>query len=104
MTDLNFQQLSTVQNAAQSNVPTITSATTIAPTTFFTRLTGTTTIQTITPPVTGVHLLIFVADGAANFGTSGNVVATTTMAANQLCFVVYDPILGTYDAGVTAVT
>jgi hypothetical protein len=104
MTDLNFQQISTVQNKVQSRVQTITSATTIAPTDFFTRLTGTTTIQTITPPVTGTHMLAFVADGAANFGTSGNVVATTTLAANQLCLAVYDPVLETYDIGVLAAT
>ncbi len=58
MTDLNFQDLSTVQNDSQLGVRTIASAATIAPTTFLTLLSGTNDLATITAPVTGGHMLL----------------------------------------------
>ena len=100
--DLDFQQLSTVQNLAQQKPLTITAAAAIAPKTFLTLLSGTTAIATITPPINGSHLLAIVS-GVTNFSgftTTGNIlVASITNATtwlNKVSFFVYNPITGKY--------
>ena len=102
MSDLDHQQLNTVQNISQLQPVTIASAATIAPTTFLTVLTGTTAITTITPPVTGSCVLCFTSQVNANFGTGGNIAATVTMSIDQLCFMVYNPVTAEWTGGVTA--
>ena len=104
MSDLDFQQLSTVQNKSMLQTRTIASATTIAPTTFLTVLTGTTAIATITPPVTGAHMLVFTSQVNANFDANGNISAVVTMAIDQLCIMVYNEVTEEYTGGVTAAT
>ena len=104
MADLDFQNISTVQSGLQPGPRTIASATTIAPTTFLTVLTGTTAIATVTPPVTGTHVLCFTSQVNANFDANGNVAAVVTMAIDQLCFMVYNPTTAEYTGGVTAAT
>lgn len=94
MSDLLFQQLSTVQSISQLLPATIASTTTIAPTTFLTFITGTTSIATITPPVTGSVMLGFVwtTTSPGSFVTTGNIsVGSTTMVQNRLNLMVYDP-------------
>lgn len=94
MSDLLFQQLSTVQSQSQLFAATIASTTTIAPTTFLTFLSGTTNVATITPPVTGTVMLAFVWTNASpgQFVTTGNIsVGSTTMAQNKLNLMVFDP-------------
>lgn len=99
MADLNFQDISTVANLTQPKPVTLATATTVAPTTFLTFLTSTTTIATITPPVTGAHLLCFIfsSNQTGTFPTTGNLtIATTTVTANVPKFLVYDPLTAKY--------
>lgn len=93
--DSTFQQLSTVQSIQQLKPATLAAATTIAPTTFITFVTGTTNIATITPPVTGsVALVLIFTDGSpGQFTTAGNIkLALTTIAQNVPVLVFWDPI------------
>lgn len=95
---LNFQQLSTVQNKAMQTPQTFTAAATIAPQTFLSFITGTTAVATITPPITGVHMLALVSTTSnwAGVVTTGNViVASVTNSVNWLNRVslfVYNPL------------
>lgn len=100
MPDLNFQDLSTVQSAQNTKPVTIASATTIAPTTFITVVSGAAAIQNITPPVTGSHMLILVPTGAFTMVATGNLL--TAMAAatvGQPVVLIYNPITGKYANG-----
>lgn len=98
MSDLDFQNYSTVQSAAQPKTPTLASAATIAPTSFMTRLTGTTPVTTITPPVGGPHMLAFVwTTGTANgFNTGGNIGIAYTTITNRPVLLFYDTVAGVY--------
>jgi hypothetical protein len=60
MSDLLFSNFSTVQNKSQQAPNTLAAATTIAPTTLITYVSGTTDVGTVTPPVTGQHMLVLV--------------------------------------------
>jgi hypothetical protein len=93
MSDLLFQNFSTVQSDKQPLPPTIASAATIAPTTKFTFVTGTVTIATITPPVTGYcEVTLCFTDGAPGiFLTSGNIKTALTPIQNRPVTLHYDP-------------
>jgi hypothetical protein len=97
MSDLLFQNFSTVQSDQQPLPATVASATAIAPTTFLSKVTGSTEIDTISPPVTGCHMLALVSvDGAVVLGTSGNILVGYTTVQNRVIFLVYDPALAKY--------
>lgn len=98
MSDLNFQDLSTVQSNQQLKPVTLASAATIAPRTFLTFVTGTVQVATITPPVTGSHMLAFCfTDGAPGaLLTTGNIKSAYTPIQNRLFFAVYDPSSNKY--------
>ena len=99
MSDLNFQDLSTVQSGLQPKPVTLASAATIAPSTYLTFVTGTTGIATITPPVTGAHMLaiVFTTTQTGQFLTTGNIQqSTTTATANVPVLMIYDPITRKY--------
>lgn len=102
MSDLNFQDISTVQSGLQPKPVTITAAATIAPTTFLTFIAGTTAIATITPPVTGAHMLAIVATSTnwAGAVTTGNILVASitngTTWANRLNLFVYNPLTAKY--------
>lgn len=99
MSDLLFQNLSTVQSNQQQKPVTIASTTTIAPSTFITFLSGTVNVATITPPVTGSHMLVIIPTNAApgSFVTTGNIsVGTTTAAQNVPIAFYYDPSTAKY--------
>ncbi len=98
MSDLLFQQLSGVQSNLQPNPPTIASATTIAPTTKLTFLTGTTQVATITPPVSGYHelFLIFTNGSPGATLTTGNIKNAVTPIQNLVVLCVYDPVTALY--------
>ena len=104
MTDLNFQDFSTVQNINQPMPQTIASAATITPTGMLTLLTGTTNITIITPPVSGAHVLFFVSNAASVFATGGtgdgDIAAQVTLTANIPAFFVFNPATKTYSGGV----
>ncbi len=89
--DLNFQNISSVQSSLQLGAKTIASATTIAPTTMLSKITGSTALSIITPPVTGDHVLWFVTvDGAIVIGTGGNVLVGYTTILNRPIALIYD--------------
>lgn len=97
MSDLNFQQFSTVQSDKLLPPATVASATTIAPTTFLTKLTGATALATITPPVTGCHVLALVSvDGVIVIGTGGNILVGYSTVQNRPIMLIYDPVLAKY--------
>lgn len=95
--DLNFQNMSTVQNSLQPGAKTIAAATTIAPTTLLTKLTGATALSIITPPVTGDHVLYLVSvDGVIVIGTGGNVLVGYSTVLNRPIALIYDSKQGKY--------
>lgn len=96
MSDLNFQNFSTVQSNQQPKPNTITAAATIAPNTFITVLTGNTPVATITPPVTGQHMLCIVPGTTTGFTTGGNVSGGTTTVSGRAYLFVYNPNTTTY--------
>ena len=92
--DLLFQNLSTVQNNQQPVPPTIASAATVVPTTFLSLISGTVAIATVTPPVSGAHMLMFVfttQTPTAFTTTGGNIKAVATPAQNVPVILVYNP-------------
>lgn len=97
--DLNFQNFSTVQSKLQIGPVTLAAATTVAPSTLVTILSGTTDVAQITPPVSGQHMLVLVFNNAApgDILTTGNVlIGTTTVTTNVPVFAIYNPNLGKY--------
>lgn len=98
MSDLNHQDLATVQSKLQKGTVTIASAATVAPDTFLTIITGTTAIATITPPATGIHMLALVHDNAspATYLTSGNILNAVVPTQNVPCLFIYDPAQAKY--------
>lgn len=93
MSDLNSQNLSTVQTNAQPFPPTIASAATIAPTTKCTFLTGTAQLATITPFTSGYQeiTLVFTDGSPGAFVTSGNIKTAYTPIQNRPIDLCYDP-------------
>lgn len=104
MSDLDFQQISTVQNNTQQKPVTLASAATITPVTFLTFVTGTVQVATITPPVTGSHMLILVFTNASPGATltTGNIQRAATPIQNVPTIFVYDPVSAKYWVGALA--
>ena len=100
MPDLNFQDLSTVQSGLQPKPVSITAAATIAPSTFLSVISGSTAVVTVTPPVTGAHMLCFVftTTTPTAFTTAGNINAIATPSSGIPCFMVYNPLTSKYYA------
>src|SRR5688572_25006525 len=98
MSDLLFQNFSTVQSNQQPKPVTLASAATIAPSTKLTFVTGTVTIATITPPVSGYHELTLCFTNAAPgvFLTSGNIQIAYQPIQNRPIDLCYDPASGKY--------
>lgn len=98
MSDLMFQNLSTVQNSDQQRPNTIASAATITPVTFITYVTGTVAVATIVPPVTGQHMLALVYTDAVPTAmtTTGNIASVTVPTQNLPTLMFYDPTLNKY--------
>ncbi len=97
MSDLLFQNFSTVQSDKQPAPATVASATVITPTTFLTKLTGSTALATITPPVSGCHMLALVSvDGVIVIGTGGNILVGYSTVQNRPILLIYDPVQGKY--------
>jgi hypothetical protein len=102
MSDLLFQNIQPTQSLQQPAPVTFTAAATIAPTTFLSYITGTTALATITPPVSGTHLLAIVAKTTNWLGvlTTGNVLVASitngTTWQNKVSFFVYDPATAKY--------
>ena len=101
MPDLNFQDISTVANFTQPKPVTIVSAATVAPSTFISFISGTVAVATVTPPVTGAHMLclIFTTTTPTAFTTTGNIKAVVTPIQNVPVYLVYNPLDTKYYAG-----
>lgn len=98
--DLAFQQLSSVQNGAMPQPPTIASAATIAPTNFVTLISGAAAIANITPPIDGAHMLVLIPTGAFTMTAAGNIaLAMAAATVSQPIFLVYNPVIKKYYAG-----
>lgn len=94
-----WQDMSTVASEQMPNPPTLASASTIAPSSFLTMVSGTTAIATITPPLPKArHMLALVFTNAnpAAFTGAGNVASTKDPAQNELVLMVYNPLTETY--------
>jgi hypothetical protein len=106
MSDLLFQQISTVQSNEQLNPPTIASAATISPQTLVTFLTGTVQLATINPPVTGCHMLVLIFTNASPgaFVTTGNLQAALQPIQNLPMVLFYDPVSAKYWGSVGTLT
>lgn len=101
--DLLFQNLSTVQNLQQLNsVQTLASASDMGGSIqgFLTFITGTTAIATISPIVSGVHMIALVFTNANPGGvtTGGNIANAVDPAQYVIVFLIYDPISGQWYA------
>ena len=100
MSDLNFQNFSTVQSDKQPLPVTMAAAATIAPQTKLTRITGATTITTITPPVTGYHelTLVFSTGTASQLDSAGGNISPTTYTTitDRPVTLYYDPRTALY--------
>lgn len=101
MADQNtWQDLSTIQSGLQPTPRTIASAATIAPTTFLTVVTGTTQLVNITPPMQGVHMLVFLfPDAMGAFSTGGNIAVAADPGVNIALIMVYNPVTAKYYPG-----
>lgn len=98
MSDLNFQDISTVHSQLQPKPVTIASAATIAPSTFLSFVSGTVAVATVTPPVSGAHLLVFVftTTTPTAFTTTGNIKAVATPTQNIPVFLVFNTVENKY--------
>jgi hypothetical protein len=98
MSDLRFQDILPVAGDKNPKPVTIPSAATVAPTTFLSVISGTVAIATITPPVSGAHMLCFIATAGSPtaFVTTGNVATAVAMVQNVPCFLVYNPVTAKY--------
>ena len=96
MSDLLFQNFSTVQSNLQPNPATLASATTVTPVTFLTNITGAVAIANITPPVTGQHMLAFLPGAAFTTVATGNIAKASTAVVGQVLLLFYDPNTGKY--------
>lgn len=102
MPDLDFQNLSTVQNNLQQKPLTIASAALIAPQTFITVVSGAVAIVNITPPVTGAHMLVLIPAAAATWTTTsaGNIdKALAAVVAGVPVLAFFNPITNKYTVG-----
>jgi len=92
MSDLLFQNLSTVQSDKQPDPPTIASAATVAPLTKFLFLTGQVALITLTPPVSGYCelTLCYTHAAPAAFSVAGNIKTAYQPIQNRpidLCYI-----------------
>lgn len=101
MADLNAQDFSTVQSDKQPTPKTIASAAAITPTGFVTFVTGTVQVATITPPVSGAHMLVLIFTNAAPGAllTTGNIQRAAQPVQNVPVIFVYDPTTAKYWIG-----
>lgn len=96
--DLNFMNYGTVQNNLQPTPVNTAAAATIAPTGFITILSGTAQVATITPPLSGAHMLCLIFTNATPGATltTGNIAKATTVVQNKALYMVYEPVSAKY--------
>jgi hypothetical protein len=96
--ELNRYNMGEPQSEMNTVPPTIASAATIAPTHKFTKVTGTTQVGVITPPMPGFHIiwLMFTNASPGAFLTTGNIAIAYTPIVNRPIALLYDPMAGKY--------
>ena len=103
---LNFQDFSTVQSQLQPMPTTLASASVIAPQTFITLITGSTTLDTVTPPLPGIHMLVLVSSGGTwAWSAAGNITtAGAAVVAGEMVVLFFNPNTNKYHAGKLTLT
>lgn len=92
-----WQQISPTQGPQAPKPVTIASAATIAPTTFFTVLTGNTAVVTITPPLPDQgHMLAIEFAGTAGVTAAGNIKTAKASVVGEVMLLVYNPLTAKY--------
>lgn len=94
--NLNFQNFSTVQTKDQGLPVTIAAANVIAPVSFLTILTGNVVVKTITPPLTGLHVIGIQFAGTAGVDATGNVTTLKASVVGEVMLLVYNPATAKY--------
>lgn len=96
--ELNRYNLAEPQNTLNTKPNTYAAAATIAPVHKFSFVTGTTQVATITPPITGFHILWFCFTNGSPGAllTSGNIQTAYTPIQNRPFAMLYDPSLAKY--------
>jgi hypothetical protein len=106
--DLNSQNFACNQGSQNllGRPTTIASATTIAPTSKITYVTGTVAVKTITPPLDGVHELILIYTNATpeTMVTTGNIDNAIVPTQNLPTILWYDPSRAKYIGAATNLT
>lgn len=99
--DLLAANFATVQSNLQKVPNTIASTTTIAPSTFITFVSGTEAVATITPPISGQHMLvlIFTTTSPGTMLTSGNILNAIVPTSALPTLMFYDPSQAKYYGG-----
>lgn len=107
MSDLMFQQLSTVQNGNMLQPVRLDSTADLEDSveTFITFIAGTDAIATIDPPVTGAHMLCLIFTNANPGGvtTGGNINGAVDPDQYAPVLLFYDPVTAKYYGGKLAV-
>lgn len=97
MSDLLHQNLATVQSNRQPTPPNIGAAVAaIAPVHFLTQTTAGVAITTITPPVSGTHMIGILFADVAGVAGGGNIAAVKASSANHVMLLVYNPVTALY--------
>jgi len=91
-----WQNLSTVQSRLQPGPVTTPAANTIAPTSFLTILTGNVVIKTITPPITGAHMLAIQFAGVLGNDATGNILTAKVSIVGMCVLYIYNPLTAKY--------
>lgn len=96
--DLNAANFQMGQGSQNPKPPTIASAATIAPTTAYSVISGTTPVTTITPPLQGFHVLWFrwTTGTVSGFNTGGNIAIAFSTTTNRPVALIYDPVTALY--------
>lgn len=101
MADATFQNFSTTQSKQQPGPNTIAAAATIVPQTLMTYVSGTAQVATITPPMSGQHMLclVFTDVTPGTMLTTGNINNAIVPTQNLPTLLFYDPVTRKYTGG-----
>lgn len=100
MGELNAWKFSPFQSDKGPTPSTIASASTIAPNSLITIVTGTTQIHNITPPLDGEHILYLIfPDAMGAFATDGNIKVGADPGVNIPVAMLYNPAEAKYYPG-----
>ena len=85
-----------VTPSGAGNPITIAAANTIAPVAFLTILTGNVVVKTITPPLSGAHMLAIQFAGVLGNDNSGNILTAKASVAGMVILYIYNPATAKY--------